>query len=54
LSFKDGVAGKALLFDGYTTEVVRKSNAFSLGETFTIFAWVAPQEYSWNLSAIVN
>ena len=54
-SFVDGVRGKALVFDGYHTEVVcvpPKSPV--LGERFTISAWVAPQEYSWNLSAIVN
>ena len=55
LSFVDGVRGRALVFDGYNTEVVcapQKSPV--LGERFTISAWVAPQEYSSNLSAIIN
>jgi len=53
--FSEGVSGSALTFDGYTTEVVRKRDAAPrLGDTFTLSAWVAPQEYSWNLSAIIN
>jgi hypothetical protein len=50
-----GVAGKALVFDGYRTELARKAAAATVpGGAFTITAWVAPQEYSWNLSAIIN
>ncbi len=50
-----GTAGKALIFDGYRTEVVRKTASARVpGGAFTITAWVAPQEYSWNLTAIIN
>lgn len=50
-----GVAGQALVFDGYRTEIVRKAAAATVpGGAFAITAWVAPQEYSWNLSAIIN
>lgn len=49
----DGVWGKALLFDGYNTEVNDKIELGS-SENFSITAWVAPQEYSWNKSAIIN
>jgi len=53
--FQDGAAGKALVFDGYSTEVIHeiKPGDFN-SESFTITAWIAPQEYSWNISAIVN
>lgn len=55
LTFKDGVSEKALIFDGYTTEVIRKPSAPVIpAESFTIMAWIAPQEYSWNISAIIN
>jgi len=55
LSFKDGISGNALMFDGYTTEVVRKTKPGDFSpESFTITAWIAPQEYSWNISAIIN
>jgi len=50
-----GVAGQALVFDGYRTEIVRKHPAAeTLAGAFSITAWVAPQEYSWNLTAIIN
>jgi len=50
-----GVEGKALQFDGYTTCVVRKAqNAPNLADAFTIQAWVAPQVYPWNWTAIVS
>jgi hypothetical protein len=47
-----GAVGGALLFDGYRTEIVRKANVPT--GAFSITAWVAPQEYSWNLSALAN
>ena len=55
VTLKEGVSGKALEFDGYSTEVIRKvpKNA-KPAESFTITAWLAPQEYSWNISAIIN
>jgi len=50
-----GVKGKALQFDGYTTCVVRKAqNAPALADAFTIQAWIAPQTYPWNWTAIVS
>lgn len=50
-----GVSGEALVFDGYRTEVTRKLPAAVMPNGgFSITAWVAPQEYSWNQSAIVN
>jgi hypothetical protein len=53
--YHDGISGKALVFDGYETEIVHKCNGQNLfNRNFTISAWIAPQEYSWNLSAIVN
>ena len=51
----EGVSGKALIFDGYNTEITHKThNQNVLSQNFTISAWIAPQEYSWNLAAIVN
>jgi len=53
--FVDGVRGKALVFDGYTTEiVVQPEKSLNIKGSFTVCAWVAPQEYSSDLSAIVN
>jgi len=55
LFFKDGISGNTLMFDGYSTEVVRKTKPGDFSpESFTITAWIAPQEYSWNISAIIN
>jgi len=53
--YADGVTGKALRLDGYTTGVVRKAkDAPSLSEAFTIEAWVALQTLPWNWTAIVD
>jgi hypothetical protein len=53
--FVDGVLGKALVFDGYFTEIsVVPEQSPVLGDRFTISAWVASQEYSYNISAIIN
>ena len=53
--FVEGVRGNALKFDGFTTKVVRKaSQAAPLGRRFTIEAWIAPQEFSLNQTAIIN
>jgi hypothetical protein len=55
MTLKEGVSGKALEFDGYSTELIRKTPEQALSaESFTITAWIAPQEYSWNISAIIN
>lgn len=53
--YTEGVSGKALVFDGYGTQIIHHTNNQNLfNKNFTISAWVALQEYSWNLSAIVN
>lgn len=51
----DGVAGKAVVFDGYTTVLTRSADsAPRLGDAFTIEAWVAVGAYPWNLVPIVD
>jgi sucrose-6-phosphate hydrolase SacC (GH32 family) len=57
--WRDGIKGKGLLFDGYSTYVTRKAADFvSPSNALTIEAWVAPRSYEWGdlkqLSAIVN
>lgn len=53
--FSDGVSGKCLKLDGYTSHVVRAANmAPVLENAFTIEAWVAPQTYPWNWTGIVD
>ena len=49
----DGVVGKALKLDGYTTSVVRPAVAApNLTGDFTIEAWVALGAYPWNFCPI--
>ena len=51
----DGVRGKCIRMDGYTTEIHRKgAEAPALADALTIEAWVAPQTYPWNWTPIVN
>lgn len=51
----NGVSGKALRFDGYTTSIVCKpQDAPRLGNTFSIEAWVAVGAYPWNWLPIVE
>lgn len=51
----DGVKGKCLKLDGYTTHLVRQAGeAPRIGGDFTIEAWVAPQTYPWNWTGIVD
>jgi hypothetical protein len=51
----DGVAGKAIVFDGYTTVLRRASaSAPALADAFTIEAWVAVGAYPWNTVPIVD
>jgi hypothetical protein len=53
--FVDGVAGKALRFDGQTTAVVRPAAKMPrIGGAFSIEAWVALQTYPWTWCAVVN
>ena len=50
-----GVAGKALLFDGFTTRVVRSAaHVPAFGQGWAIEAWIAPQEYSWARTGLVD
>jgi hypothetical protein len=50
-----GVLGKALKFDGFTTEIVRPAAAApQLGKTFTLEAWVALGAYPWNWCPLLD
>jgi len=54
-TYTGGARGKAIKFDGYTASVIRKAAyAPRMEDMFTIEAWVAPQVYPWNWTAIVN
>jgi len=51
----EGVSGQALKFDGFTSKVVRKAaDVPALENGFTFEAWIAPQVYPWNWTAILN
>ena len=51
----DGVAGKALMFDGYTSVLRRASaSAPQLADAFTLESWVALGAYPWNVVPIVD
>jgi hypothetical protein len=51
----DGVAGKALRFDGQTTAIVRPAAKMPrIGGAFSVEAWVALQTYPWTWCAIAN
>lgn len=51
----DGVAGKAIRFDGQTTAVVRAAAKMPrLSGAFSVEAWVALQTYPWTWCAIAN
>jgi hypothetical protein len=53
--YVDGVTGRALMFDGYTTYVTRSADkAPQLTDAFTIEAWIALQTLPWNWTAIVD
>ncbi len=50
----EGVSGRALRLDGYTTRVVQKAaEAPRLGSTFSVDAWVALAAYPWNWCPIL-
>lgn len=50
-----GVSGSALKFDGFTTRVTRSADQSPRWhESFSIEAWIAPQEYSWAWTGIVD
>lgn len=45
----EGVADKAIRFDGFTTLITRQASDFPiLNQNFAIEAWVAPAAYPWN------
>jgi len=53
--YVEGIVGKVLKFDGFTTFLTQAaSNAPAFDGSFTIEAWIAPQTYSWNQAAIVS
>jgi hypothetical protein len=53
--WRAGVSGTCLSYDGYTSKVsVPASRVPEISGDFTIEAWIAPQEYSWNYSGIVD
>jgi len=53
--YVEGVRGKALRFDGFTTQVVRKADeAPKLGESFSFETWVAIGAYPWNWAPILS
>jgi hypothetical protein len=53
--WRRGVSGTCLSFDGYTNRVTVPSRILpNIRGDFTIEAWIAPQEYSWNWSDIVD
>ena len=53
--YVEGVTGRALMFDGYTTCVTRKAKDMPpLTDAFTIEAWVALQTLPWNWTAIID
>jgi len=53
--YVEGVSGKCLKFDGFTTYLKRKADdAPKLSNSFTIEAWVALQVYPWNWTAIAD
>lgn len=53
-SYVNAVRGDGLKFDGFTTRVSRTSNLPEIHETVTFAAWIAPQAYPWNWSAILE
>jgi hypothetical protein len=50
-----GVRGSGLKFDGFTSRLVRAAKDLPLfGPALTVEAWIAPQEYSWAWTGIVD
>jgi len=55
LMFDQGVRGGGLKFDGFTSRVSRPASELpKFGPALTVEAWVAPQEYSWGWTGIVD
>ncbi len=53
IRYVEGIEGKAALFNGYTSDWIEKGTELNPTSLF-IEAWVAPQEYSFNQSAIID
>jgi hypothetical protein len=50
-----GVRGNGLKFDGFTSRLVRAAKDLpAFGPALTVEAWIAPQEYSWAWTGIVD
>lgn len=50
-----GISGSALQFDGYTTRIVRPADKVPLlGDSFSLSAWVAIDNYPWNWVPIAD
>ncbi|HTM81537.1 LamG domain-containing protein [Asticcacaulis sp.] len=50
-----GVQGNGLVFDGYTTRIVRAAaDTPSLGDNFTVSTWVAFNTYPWNALPLID
>ena len=55
LMFDQGVRGSGLKFDGFTSRLSRPAKDLpKFGPALTVEAWIAPQEYSWNWTGIVD
>ena len=55
LMFDQGVRGSGLKFDGFTSRLARPAKELpKFGPALTVEAWVAPQEYSWAWTGIVD
>lgn len=53
--WRAGVSGTCLSFDGYTNKVTLAADKLpQITKDFTIEAWIAPQEYPWNVAGIVD
>jgi len=53
--YVDGISGKGLKFDGFSTSIVRTAaKAPKLEDAFTIEAWIALGAYPWNWCPIVS
>jgi len=55
LMFERGVRGSGLKFDGFTSRLARPAKELpKFGPALAVEAWVAPQEYSWGWTGIVD
>ena len=55
LMFDQGVRGSGLKFDGFTSLLARPAKDLpNFGPALTVEAWIAPQEYSWAWTGIVD